>query len=117
MRITTSSKTGKFFPPFRCFLKQQRSCKRHLTSRACPSDLFRNSFIKLEGPKVRRSHHAGSCVVQEAGWDSPAQGYEGLIEVARELVARHKSREETEDAAVSRNTVVSLSCHGKQLPC
>jgi hypothetical protein len=40
------------------------------------------------------------AMVREAGWDSPAQGYEGLIEVARKLVARHKSREETEDAAV-----------------
>lgn len=39
--------------------------------------------------------------MQEAGWDAPAPGYDGLIEVARKLVARHKSREETEDAAVS----------------
>eukprot|EP00897_Mesotaenium_endlicherianum_P000164 jgi/Mesen1/10148/ME000076S09656 len=39
-------------------------------------------------------------MAQEVGWDSAQGGYDGLVEVARSLMAKHKSKTDTEAATV-----------------
>ncbi|KAJ7558601.1 hypothetical protein O6H91_04G047500 [Diphasiastrum complanatum] len=54
-------------------------------------------------------------MVQEVGWDSKKEGYDGLIEVSRHLMAKYKTSPHIEEATVSR--VTQATCQWLMGPC